>query len=181
MRRWRIPVCCPSKQLHGQVEPAVFQSLQQLVEHVRPSAGGAPRPLTRDRGRGIRHYFWAEDNRSLLFLQDKDGDENWRLHAADLETGATRDLTPLSGVQAQIVATDPEFPHEILVALNDRDARAHDVYRLDLRTGERRLQRSDPDPTYWAVRGALREFLVEHREEAAGAVETRPASDDRRR
>src|SRR2546421_8847988 len=33
--------------------------------------------VTADKKRGIRQYFWAEDDRTLLYLQDNDGDENW--------------------------------------------------------------------------------------------------------
>ncbi len=106
--------------------------------------GGAAKPLTRDRGRGIRNFLWAEDRRSILHIQDKDGDENWHLYQTDLESGATRDLTPLPGVQAQIVGTEPRFPDEILVALNDRDPRAHDVHRISLKDGSRRRERENP-------------------------------------
>jgi len=106
---------------------------------------GAPAaPLTKDRGRGVRNYLWAEDQRSILYIQDKDGDENWHLYQTDVESGATRDLTPLPGVQAQIVGTEPDFPDEILVALNDRDARAHDVYRVSLKDGSRALEAANP-------------------------------------
>src|SRR3712207_3853319 len=51
-------------------------------------------PVTRDEVRGIRMYFWAEDNRYVIYLQDRGGDENWRLHAVDPSTGEDRDLTP---------------------------------------------------------------------------------------
>jgi dipeptidyl aminopeptidase/acylaminoacyl peptidase len=105
---------------------------------------GAAKPLTADRGRGVRNYFWAEDGRSLLYVQDKDGDENWHVYQTDIVTRVTRNLTPLPGVQAQIVGTDPRFPNEILVALNDSDPRMHDVWRIDLRDGARRLERKNP-------------------------------------
>jgi dipeptidyl aminopeptidase/acylaminoacyl peptidase len=119
--------------------------------------GGAARPLTQDRGRGIRHFLWAEDQRSILYIQDKDGDENWHLHQTDVETGVTRNLTPLPGVQAQIVATEPRFPDEILVALNDRDPRAHDVYRINLKTGERLFEARNPgDVIGWLPDAAFR-------------------------
>lgn len=112
--------------------------------------GGLAKPLTKDRGRGIRVYLWAEDERSILYLQDANGDENWHLHQTDLETGATRNLTPYPGVQAQIVATEPRFHDEILVALNDRDPKLHDVWRLNLRTGERALEALNPgDAVGW--------------------------------
>ena len=40
-----------------------------------------------DRDRPIRQYFWAHDNRHLVYLQDTGGDENWHVHVIDLETG----------------------------------------------------------------------------------------------
>ncbi len=106
--------------------------------------GSAAKPLTNDRSRGVRNYLWAEDQRSILYIQDKDGDENWHLYQTDVETGATRNLTPLPGVQAQIVGTEPNFPDEILVAMNDRDPRAHDVYRINLSDGSRTLEAENP-------------------------------------
>jgi dipeptidyl aminopeptidase/acylaminoacyl peptidase len=92
------------------------------------------KPVTRDRGRGIRSYFWAEDSQTLLYIQDKDGDENWHVYRTG-SAGAEVDLTPFPGVQAQVVATDPKFPHDVLITLNKRDPKLHDVFRLDIRTG----------------------------------------------
>ncbi|MCX5787225.1 MAG: S9 family peptidase [Elusimicrobia bacterium] len=107
-------------------------------------AAGPGRPVTKDRGRGIRMYFWAEDKRSLCYLQDKGGDENWRLFQVDAETGAERDLTPFQDTQAQVIGTDPNFPDEVLVALNLRDKRVHDVYRISLKTGGAVLEVENP-------------------------------------
>jgi Tol biopolymer transport system component len=56
------------------------------------------RPLTDDRDRGIRVVAWAHDGRHLLYVQDQAGDENWRLHAVDVEDGEDRDLTPFDDV-----------------------------------------------------------------------------------
>ncbi len=96
----------------------------------------AARVVTDDTDRGIRQFAWAHDGRHLLYLQDSGGDENWRLHDVDLQTMASRDLTPFHGVQARLAAAEREFPDEILVALNKDNPQLHDVYRLDLRTGE---------------------------------------------
>jgi len=95
------------------------------------------RPVTDDRGRGIRMYAWAYTDEHILYLQDADGDENWRVYSVHVESKAERDLTPLSGVQARIVKASPKFPREIVIALNDRDARLHDLYRVDITTGHR--------------------------------------------
>lgn len=101
-------------------------------------------PVTEDRGRGIRMHFWAEDGVHLLYLQDKDGDENWRIYAVEPETRKTRDLTPFDGVQAAILAQSKDFPDEILVMMNRRDPRLHDVYRLSVSTGELTLIAENP-------------------------------------
>jgi dipeptidyl aminopeptidase/acylaminoacyl peptidase len=97
-------------------------------------ADGA-RVVTDDRDRGIRQFFWTHDNRHLLYLQDTEGDENWRLHDVDVETGAVRDLTPFEGVQARVDHLDKRFPNDVLVGLNRDDPQYHDLYRLDLTTG----------------------------------------------
>ncbi len=96
-------------------------------------------PVTKDTGRGIRIFFWAYTNRHVLYLQDKNGDENWRVYSVDLANTETKDLTPLEGVCANIQEVSPKFPHEILIALNDRDPQAHDIYRVNIETGARQL------------------------------------------
>ena len=106
----------------------------------------AARPLTADE-RPVPGTFWSEDSRYVLYVQDKGGDENYHVYAvnpsadADPATGVppARDLTPLDGVRAVIYATPKNAPNEIVVGLNDRDPAWHDVYRVDLETGEREL------------------------------------------
>ena len=97
-----------------------------------PAAG----VVTDDSDRGIRMFAWAHDGRHLLYLQDTGGDENWRLHDVDLQTMQRRDLTPFDGVQTQLIAMERKFPTELLIGLNRDNAQLHDVYRLDLVTGE---------------------------------------------
>jgi dipeptidyl aminopeptidase/acylaminoacyl peptidase len=119
------------------------------------------RVITRDRKQGIRRYFWAYDNQHVIYLQDSDGDENWHVYSVSLVSNVVRDLTPFPGYRAEIVEVDPAFPNEILVGLNTRDERMHDVHRLDLRTGALVLDTENPgnviewyvDPAF-AVRGA---------------------------
>ena len=93
-------------------------------------------PVTKDRDRGIRSFFWAHDNRHLLYIQDVGGDEDWRLFDVDLDTGGMRDLTPFEGVQARVEETDKRFPDTVLVGLNRDNPQLHDVYRLDLPSGD---------------------------------------------
>ncbi|MBN1917374.1 MAG: S9 family peptidase [Verrucomicrobia bacterium] len=96
----------------------------------------AVRPVTHDTGQGIRIYWWAYTNTHVLCLQDKDGDENWRLYAVNLTTNAVKDLTPFDGVQAQPMQVSHKTPAEIIVGLNKRDAKWHDIYRANIVTGD---------------------------------------------
>src|SRR4028119_1728744 len=136
--------------------------------HARARPGGSPAggddfgPVTDDRKRGIRTYFWAEDGRHIVYLQDEGGDENWRVHAVDPATQEDRDLTPFEGVQAQIVDKSRCFPDALLVALNRENAELHDVYRLTLSTGDLdRVAKNPGNVVGWVtdaefrVRGAI--------------------------
>ncbi|MBM4219577.1 MAG: S9 family peptidase [Gammaproteobacteria bacterium] len=99
----------------------------------------AARAVTNDRQRGIRQHFWMPNGTHVLYLQDQGGDENWRLHGVEIATGNDRDLTPLPGVQAQLIGLSPERPGTALVGLNDRVPEWHDVYEIDVATAERKL------------------------------------------
>lgn len=94
------------------------------------------RVVTDDHDRGIRSFFWAPDNRRILYVQDQGGDENWRIHDVHLESRVSRDLTPFDDVQAQVQHVDKKFPSEILIGLNKDNPQLHDVYKLDLESGE---------------------------------------------
>jgi dipeptidyl aminopeptidase/acylaminoacyl peptidase len=109
----------------------------------------AARVVTDDADRGIRMFAWAHDGRHLLYLQDTGGDENWRLHDVDLPTMQRRDLTPFEGVQTQLVAMERKFPTELLLGLNRDNPQLHDVYRLDLVTGELAKEVTNPGFAGW--------------------------------
>ena len=87
------------------------------------------KPVTNDTYRGIRSYLWGYTNEHILFLQDLNGDENWRIYSVNLRSGKTRDLTPFEGVQAQIQAVSPKHPQECIIGLNKRDPEYHDLFR----------------------------------------------------
>jgi dipeptidyl aminopeptidase/acylaminoacyl peptidase len=97
------------------------------------------RPVTRDASRGIRKHFWSADGAYILYLQDAGGDENWRLHSVNVASGEDRDLTPLPGVQAKVLGMSRGEPEWVVVGLNDRDPKWHDVYKINVRTGQRAL------------------------------------------
>ena len=106
----------------------------------------AARAVTRDTARGIRSYFWSYRDDTLLYLRDSGGDEDFHLYAVDLVSGESRDLTPYDRTTAQVLGVSDRHPDSILVGMNDRDAKWHDVYRVDLATGTRTLvERNDQE------------------------------------
>src|SRR5436190_4425950 len=133
--------------------------------------------VTADKKRGIRQYVWAKDNRSLLYLQDSDGDENFHVYGVDLPSGNVRDYTPFQGVRADITDLNPDFPNEVLLTLNVRDRALFDVYRLNLKNGALEMDTENPgDVIAW---GADPRFLVRSAQIATpdGGTEIRVRAD----
>ncbi len=95
--------------------------------------------ITSDTKRGIRSFRWARNNSQILYTQDTGGDENWRVYLTDITTAKTTALSPEGKIQARIEATSIAKPNEVLISLNDRNPQLHDVYRVNLQTGERTL------------------------------------------
>ncbi len=120
------------------------------------------RPVTKDTVRGIRRYFWAGDSQHIMYLQDVGGDENWRLYGVDLKSDEIKDYTPYDNVQVQIVDRNKHFPNELLVGMNKDNPRVHDVYHLNLESGDLKKVAKNPGnyagwvtDTNLKVRGAV--------------------------
>ena len=108
--------------------------------------------VTADKKRGIRQYFWAEDNRTLLYQQDNDGDENFHVFGVDLASGNVRDFTPFQGVRASVADLNRDFPDEVLIEANVRNRELMDAHRLNLKTGALTLDTENPgDVAGWGT------------------------------
>ena len=130
----------------------------KLLAYLRPDESGVlnvwcrtvgstdDRVVTADKYRGIRQAFWAEDSKTLLFMQDIGGDENFHLWAIDATSplSVARDLTPFPGAKAQNVVTNKRFPDQLLVGCNQRDPSKFDMYRCTVATGELILDTENP-------------------------------------
>jgi len=145
-----MPSLIPRELLFG--NPDVSQILispdGQWLSYIAPSEGvlnvwvapvgkmGEAKVITKDKKRGIRSHGWTADSRNLCYVQDEGGDENWHLYTVPAEGGPARDLTPFPKTQAQILKGSYDHPDKLLVGLNNRDERFHDVHLLDLPTGK---------------------------------------------
>ena len=86
--------------------------------------------------RPIRQYFWSPDSQSLLYIQDRGGDENFLLYGVNIASGEETTLTPFENTRVDIVGGSESIRDKILVGLNNRDPQFHDVHLLDLNSGE---------------------------------------------
>ncbi len=107
--------------------------------------------VTHDRRRGIRTYGLCHDDRTMLYMRDENGDESWRLYLLDLETGEERCATPFDGVQARLLAHNEWHPTTVLIGLNKDRRHLHDVYRVDLETGQLTKVAENPGYLTWVI------------------------------
>ena len=94
------------------------------------------RPMTAEKKRPVQGYFWAPDSSAILFINDNGGDENFKVYGVNVATGEQKALTPFDKTRAQILGVSRTVKDRILVGLNNRDPRWHDVHSLDLKTGQ---------------------------------------------
>ena len=143
---------------------------------------GSDRQVTADTYRGIRNFGWAEDNAHLLYMQDDGGDENFHLFAITSEEGAVaRDLTPYPGAKAQNLITNKRYPDKLLIAINNRNPAAFDVYRCDIATGDLTLDTENPGNVLgWGSEDEsfeIREAIVMNQEDSSTTVLVRDSMD----
>jgi dipeptidyl aminopeptidase/acylaminoacyl peptidase len=102
--------------------------------------------------RSIHGFRWAQDSRHVLYLQDRDGDENSHVYLADTEAPAAPpvDLTPWPDSRSWIHRVIRSDPSHVIVESNRRDRTIFDLYRVSLATGQATLIAENPgDVTQW--------------------------------
>jgi len=97
------------------------------------------RPLTENTKRGVRGYIWAYTNHHIIYVDDSEGSEDWRIYRVDVTSGDKLTLASYKKVQARLMARSQNNPNEILIGLNQRRSDLHDVYRLNILDGKQEL------------------------------------------
>ncbi|KAL3935882.1 MAG: hypothetical protein SGBAC_008691 [Bacillariaceae sp.] len=143
------------------------------------------RMITNDKSRGIRNARWAEDSKTILYMQDKEGDENFHLWAINVEASSgeeARDLTPGENVKASSLMTNKRFPDEILIGTNARDEKCFDIYRCNYKTGEMTLDTENPgDVVGWGAEDfsfEIREAVVRNQADSSTTVRIRDSAKE---
>ncbi|RMF48153.1 MAG: S9 family peptidase [Bacteroidetes bacterium] len=115
-------------------------------------------PITASSKQPITQYFWSQDGEYLLYVQDRDGDENYHLYRIRISQAApgqippATDLTPREGIRVVSYAFPKFKPGVAYIGLNDRDPTLHDLYELNLATGElKRLYQNTEGILGWGI------------------------------
>lgn len=135
----------------------------RLNVFVQPVDGGKALRLTSATKRNVAGYFWAAKDQ-IVYLQDDGGDENFHLFAVNADGSGKKDLTPFPGVRVGVVDDLRDDEDHILIGMNKRDARVFDVYRLNTRTGEMRMEAENP--------GSVSSWITDHDGRVRAAVQT---------
>ena len=99
--------------------------------------------LTSEKDRSIYGYFWLSEER-IAYAKDQGGDENIHIYAINVDGSNEIDLTPFEKIQARIIDDLEDNADYMLVGLNKRDERIHDVYRLNVNSGDMEMIAQNP-------------------------------------
>lgn len=138
----------------------------------------AAKPVTDDTFRGIRSHSWTYSSKYIVYTQDKGGDENFHVYATNVETLETKDLTPIDGVRGQLSGASEQFPDELLIGFNDRDKRFHDIYRVNVETGDKTLVQENPGVAGFVIDDNFEVRLAVNFTPDAGQVWLKPKTDE---
>ncbi len=144
---YKVPVI-PMKDFYRNFEKSSFQLSPQgdylsflqpwknrMNIHVQKIGEEKTTRLTGATERDIRGYFWANNIR-IVYILDKGGDENFKAYAVNIDGSNPKVLTPFDKVKVQIIDDLRNIPDEMLLAMNKRDKRIFDVYRVNIVTGK---------------------------------------------
>lgn len=120
--------------------------------------------ITKQTTRDIFAFFWKE-NDQLVFLKDFEGDENHHIFSVSAAGEDEKNLTPFKGVKFRIVdPLDGLSESHILISSNQRLKTVFDVYRLNIKTGDRELIFENP--------GSFEGYLTDHEGKLRAAQST---------
>jgi len=119
--------------------------------------------ITESTQRDITDYLWANDQR-LMYLMDRNGDENYRAYAVNRDGSCLKELTPFENVRVGIIDEREDIKDEILIGMNKRNPKIFDAYRLNIYTGELKMVGENP--------GDISEWLADNAGQLRVAVAT---------
>ena len=99
--------------------------------------------ITSAEARDIAGFAWA-NNQRIVYVQDKNGDENYKLYGVNIDGSNFKILTPFEKVRVGIIDDLEDNPNEMIIQMNKRDPRVFDAYRININTGKMKMIAQNP-------------------------------------
>ncbi len=103
--------------------------------YVKEVATGKVTRVLEEKEELIRGYFW-KNNERLLYMMDQGGNEQYHIHAVNIDGTNNVDLTPYEGVQAGIINILKDQKDHVIVMMNKNNKQVFEPYKLNIVTGE---------------------------------------------
>jgi dipeptidyl aminopeptidase/acylaminoacyl peptidase len=115
------------------------------------------KPIAGDTSNGVSYYFWAYNNKHIIFTQDMKTNENYHLYTVNIQTGEIKDHTSSERVECNISGMrrnapdiltgsfNKNFPDQVIFCQsNNPRTQRFDVYKLYLDSGKVELMEKNP-------------------------------------
>lgn len=99
--------------------------------------------ITNVEDQSIRKYFWAGNNH-IVYILDNDQENNFRLFTVTKDGKKTVKIDVKPTTKVEFIDHFHDTDRYILVAMNERNPENFDVYKLDLKTGQKQMIEKNP-------------------------------------
>lgn len=122
--------------------------------------------ITHETQQRINNHVWSGDGSKILYLHDVEGNGNNQLYDYDLTTKEVRDLTPVEGINVQILKVNPDFPNSVIISFGSMNMHSNlpHVYKVNLTTGDFDLIAENP--------GTILGWLIDNDLNVRGSLES---------
>ncbi|MBD3749778.1 MAG: S9 family peptidase [Sphingobacteriales bacterium] len=92
---------------------------------------------------GVKYYLWA-GNEELFYVQDKGNDGNYQAFTVSKDGKVTHQIKTSPKTKIEIIDGIRNDNRYLLIALNEQNPEFFDVYKLDIKTGQKTLEIKNP-------------------------------------
>ncbi len=92
---------------------------------------------------GIKYYFWAGDDK-LFYMKEKDGNDNYQVFIVNKDGSQTAQIKTTPKTRVEVIDQVNKDDHTVLITMNERIPEYFDVYKLDIKTGEKKMMIKNP-------------------------------------
>jgi len=101
---------------------------------------------------GVLIHYWSPNSAYVLFTQTIGEEKHSKTFSLNVQTFEVTPLGPKQeNIHVKLEKVSSNWPDTALVSINDRDPKWPDLYRINLRTGKRKLVHTNPGFYQWVI------------------------------